>query len=194
MTEQEFEDSIVDALKASFPEMADQIEAPVKGAMQYFPSAWHWGRVAYDDFTNNDVLNKAVDPLDGEPVALIGEAYATSWSGWMEAAFRNAKRVLTTRFTSEPVLDGAINDRFDALFDIFRDPTSNYNVSDGSWLSNFAYTPPYYNESVRCVTPGTCLEDTEYWWPFFEGLNFTELTPNQVCSPSTYGLDSFENL
>jgi len=39
-----------------------------------------------------------VEPLAGEEVSLVGEAYNVNRSGWSDAAFKSSIRVLTDRF------------------------------------------------------------------------------------------------
>lgn len=176
-----FTQRVVDEMRTSFPDLADKIDTPIKVAFEYFPSAWHWGRRTRDDVSNAEVTRQAAAPLGAaEPLAVIGEAYCTSFSGWMEGAFRGAKRALLTRVAGDVPQLAA---RFDALFDVFRDKSTGFGVSDGSWTSNFAYTPSLYADP----DPEYMLAN-EYWWPYgpyTPGFNY--------CSAASYGLPSVDD-
>jgi len=176
-----FAQRVVDEMRSSFPDLADKIDAPVKVAFEYFPSAWHWGRRTRDDVSNAEVTRVAAAPLGpAEPLAVVGEAYCTSFSGWEEGAFRTAKRALLTRVAGDVP---QLTTRFNDLFDVFRDKSTGFGVSDGSWTSNFAYTPPLYANP----DPEFMLAN-EYWWPygpFTPGFNY--------CSAASYGLPAVED-
>jgi glycine/D-amino acid oxidase-like deaminating enzyme len=73
------------------------IPKPVKTHFQLWPDAWHWLR-AGATMTNEDTLDWALEPLAGEPVALVGEAYNPRRSGWSDAAYKSSIRLLNRKF------------------------------------------------------------------------------------------------
>ena len=183
-----FKQRVVDEMKSSFPELAHKITPPVFVDFVYFPSAWHWGKRAYDNFENYEVTRKAANPFDGNgdwPVSLIGEAYAISWQGWMESALRTGKRALLQHAAniagSDPALSAAIIARFDALFAVF--PNPDLSVDDGL-VGVFSYQPPLY------TTPDPAfMLSTEHWPPYVTDYDdLYEAGPATVCSAFTYGL------
>jgi hypothetical protein len=73
------------------------IPKPLKTHVQVWPAAWHWIR-AGAPFTNADVFAWAVEPLAGEDVALVGEAYNPQRSGWSDGAYKSSINLLNTRY------------------------------------------------------------------------------------------------
>ncbi len=73
------------------------IPDPVKTVVQIWPAAWHWLR-AGTAFTNADVYDWAVEPLVGEDVALVGEAYHVNRSGWSDGAYKSSIHLLNTKY------------------------------------------------------------------------------------------------
>ncbi len=180
---------VVDEFKTSFPDLADNITNPILIETEYFPSGWHYVKRAYDSkFENMDVTKKAAQPLGaGEPISLIGEAYATSFSGWMEGAFRSAQlalQALRDSSTTSAPLAAAIDAVYEDLFDIFKELDGS--VSDASVFSNFAYTPPLYTNPNSSF-----MLSNEHWWPRnFAGFN----TPLDYCNATKAGFRSFLDL
>lgn len=80
----------------SLPAMVE-IPNPIKTHVQVWPAAWHWLR-AGATFTNADIADWAVEPLAGEPVALVGEAYYLNRSGWSEAAYKSSIKLLNAKY------------------------------------------------------------------------------------------------
>lgn len=62
------------------PAMLD-LPIPLRTHVQVWPNAWHW-LGAGTTVTNAELLEWAVEPLPGEDVALVGEAYNVQRSGW----------------------------------------------------------------------------------------------------------------
>ncbi len=179
---------IVDEMKTSFPELAQNITDPVYVDFEYFPSAWHWGKRPYDNIENYQVTRKAADPLSGLSVSLIAEAYAISWQGWQEAPARLAKRALLRHAaeTSDVAVRNAIRARFEQLFNVFRDASDGNSVSDASYFSNFAYTPPLYTNPNASF-----MLANERWWPYGPYTAAKFQAPGGFCKASNYGLTPF---
>ncbi len=76
------------------------IPSPIKTHVQIWPAAWHWLESG-TEFTNTDVYDWAAEPLDGEDVALVGEAYNVNRSGWSDAAYKSSIHLLNTRYGYE---------------------------------------------------------------------------------------------
>lgn len=73
------------------------IPAPARTLVQVWPAAWHWLR-AGTELTNQDVFDWAVEPLAGEDVALVGEAYHVNRSGWSDGAYKSSIHLLNTKY------------------------------------------------------------------------------------------------
>jgi hypothetical protein len=73
------------------------IPDPTKTVVQIWPAAWHWLR-AGTEFTKAQVYDWAVEPLTGEDVALVGEAYNVNRSGWSDAAYKSSINLLNTKY------------------------------------------------------------------------------------------------
>jgi hypothetical protein len=73
------------------------IPKPIKTHFQYWPAAWHWLR-ASAGYTNQQIFDWAVEPLAGEPVALVGEAYNPQRSGWSDAAYKSSIKLLSSKY------------------------------------------------------------------------------------------------
>jgi hypothetical protein len=74
------------------------IPDPVKTHVQIWPAGWHWVRAGFQGTTNQDVFDWAVEPLPGEDVAMVGEAYHPNRSGWSDAAYKSSINLLNTRY------------------------------------------------------------------------------------------------
>jgi hypothetical protein len=48
--------------------------------------------------TNADLFDWAVEPLPGEEVALVGEAYNVQRSGWSDGAYKSSINLLNTKY------------------------------------------------------------------------------------------------
>ncbi|HMV69797.1 MAG TPA: FAD-dependent oxidoreductase [Myxococcota bacterium] len=73
------------------------IPDPIKTTVQIWPAAWHW-LGAGASVTNAELMAWAADPLDGEEVGLVGEAYNVQRSGWSDGAYKSSWHLLETRY------------------------------------------------------------------------------------------------
>jgi hypothetical protein len=73
------------------------IPDPIKTHVQIWPAAWHWLRQG-SSYTNADVFAWAVEPLPGEEVGLVGEAYNPQRSGWSDGAYKSSINLLNQRY------------------------------------------------------------------------------------------------
>ncbi len=73
------------------------IPKPLKTHMHVWPDAWHW-LSASATLTNSDLVNWAVQPLNGEEVGLVGEAYYVNRSGWSDGAYKSSLRLLNDKY------------------------------------------------------------------------------------------------
>jgi glycine/D-amino acid oxidase-like deaminating enzyme len=80
---------------------------PDKTHVQFWPAAWHWLR-AGTTHSNTEVFDWSMEPLPGEDVTLIGEAYNVNRSGWSDAAYKSSIRLLNEKFGMD--LPGAAPD------------------------------------------------------------------------------------
>jgi hypothetical protein len=70
---------------------------PVDTYVQVWPAAWYWlGEGA--SVTNAELFDWALEPLAGEQVALVGEAYNVQRSGWSDAAYKSSIHLLNERY------------------------------------------------------------------------------------------------
>lgn len=74
------------------------IPAPIKTYVQYWPDAWHWLRAGTSGITNADLFAWAVEPIAGEDVALVGEAYHVNRSGWSDGAYKSSINLLNMKY------------------------------------------------------------------------------------------------
>lgn len=74
------------------------IPAPLKTYVQYWPDAWHWLRDGTNGISNADLFAWAVEPIAGEDVALVGEAYHVQRSGWSDAAYKSSIHLLNMKY------------------------------------------------------------------------------------------------
>jgi monoamine oxidase len=79
---------------ASLPETVS-IPKPLKTHVQIWPAGWHWLR-AGATHTNAEVAAWSLEPLPGEAVALVGEAYYPNRSGWSDGAYKSSIQLLNT--------------------------------------------------------------------------------------------------
>lgn len=70
---------------------------PLDTYVQVWPDAWHW-LGAGTDYSNAELFDWAIDPLDGEDVALVGEAYNVQRSGWSDGAYKSSIHLLNARY------------------------------------------------------------------------------------------------
>jgi glycine/D-amino acid oxidase-like deaminating enzyme len=70
---------------------------PVKTQVQVWPDAWHW-LGAGATTTNTGLRDWAVEPLPGESVGLVGEAYNVQRSAWSDAAYKSSIYLLNSQY------------------------------------------------------------------------------------------------
>lgn len=73
------------------------IPTPLKTHVQIWPAAWHWLRAGAKQ-TNAQVTSWAVEPLPGEQVALVGEAFNPQRSTWSDGAFKSSIKLLNEKY------------------------------------------------------------------------------------------------
>ncbi len=69
----------------------------LKTKIQVWPAAWYWLK-AGATITNAELTDWALEPLAGENVALVGEAYNVQRSGWSDAAYKSSIKLLNTKY------------------------------------------------------------------------------------------------
>lgn len=69
----------------------------LKTQVQVWPWAWHYLR-AGATHTNAEIAEWALEPLPGEPIALVGEAYFPNRSGWSDGAYKSSIKLLNARY------------------------------------------------------------------------------------------------
>lgn len=78
-------------LKHLFPQAS--IPSPQNTIFHLWPSAWHWLR-AGTDFSVEEIISWAVNPVPNERVSLVGESYFISRAGWIDGAVRSSQEFL----------------------------------------------------------------------------------------------------
>jgi hypothetical protein len=73
------------------------IPEPIKTHVQVWPAAWHWLRAGAHE-TNAELYDWAAEPLPGEEVGLVGEAYNVQRSGWSDGAYKSSINLLNTKY------------------------------------------------------------------------------------------------
>lgn len=68
-----------------------------KTVVQVWPAGWYWLK-AGATITNAQLTDWAVEPLAGEPVGLVGEAYNVQRSGWSDGAYKSSIKLLNTKY------------------------------------------------------------------------------------------------
>lgn len=74
-----------------------EIPKPIKTTYWEWSDAWHW-LAAGSKYSNQDIFNWAIEPLEGEYVSLVGEAYNPQRSTWSDAAFKSSLHLLEKKF------------------------------------------------------------------------------------------------
>lgn len=77
--------------------VAGGIPKALRTYVQIWPDAWHWVR-AGGGFTNAQIFDWALEPLAGEEVFMVGEAYNPQRSGWSDAAYKSSINLLNSHF------------------------------------------------------------------------------------------------
>ncbi|MCC7536762.1 MAG: FAD-dependent oxidoreductase, partial [Deltaproteobacteria bacterium] len=73
------------------------IPDPIRTYVQIWPAAWHWIR-AGAPYTNAQVFDWAAEPIAGEEICMVGEAYNPQRSGWSDGAYKSSINALNERF------------------------------------------------------------------------------------------------
>lgn len=73
------------------------IPEPLKTHVQVWPAAWHWVK-AGSQYGNADIAAWALEPLPGEAVAMVGEAYNPQRSGWTDGAYKSSIALLNAKY------------------------------------------------------------------------------------------------
>jgi glycine/D-amino acid oxidase-like deaminating enzyme len=84
------------------------IPRPKKTHVQVWPDAWHWLR-AGSSITNAQLADWAVEPLAGENVALVGEAYNVQRSGWSDGAYKSSIKLLAAKYGVQVPMASALS-------------------------------------------------------------------------------------
>jgi len=74
-----------------------RIPNPDQTLVQIWPAAWYWLKGG-SRFSNMDIARWAIEPLPGEPVALVGDSYFPQRATWSDAAYKSAINMLNERF------------------------------------------------------------------------------------------------
>jgi len=189
-----FGERINEEMRAAFPHLAYKITTlPVLIKFKIFNSAWHIGKMSYDDIGSEQLAAYSAQPLgSGERVSLIGEAYYTRRSGWIEGAMRSAKRTIE-RIAVTDNLVAQKTAVFDALFNLMRD--SDGGIGDSSaftagfaGVSMMGYMPTAYAEGDRDPSQ---MSPNEVWGPYGNYANPAYRADS--CRPSLYGIKIRKN-
>lgn len=68
-----------------------------KTFVQVWPGGWYWLK-AGATITNEQLFDWAIEPLAGEPVGLVGEAYNVQRSGWSDGAYKSSINLLNMKY------------------------------------------------------------------------------------------------
>jgi hypothetical protein len=71
------------------------IPKPLKTYVQIWPAGWHYLRSGATH-SNADIAAWSLNPLPGEAVALVGEAYYPNRSGWSDGAYKSSIQLLNS--------------------------------------------------------------------------------------------------
>jgi hypothetical protein len=89
------EDEIMRGLTYLFPNVP--MPKPQNTFVQVWPAGWHWLQGG-SQFTNADIAQWAIEPLPGEEVSLVGEAYNPQRSGWSDGAYKSSINTLNAKY------------------------------------------------------------------------------------------------
>lgn len=73
------------------------IPEPLSTQVQIWPAAWHWLGAGTAE-SNASLVEWALEPLPGEEIGLVGEAYNVQRSGWSDAAYKSSIHLLNSRY------------------------------------------------------------------------------------------------
>lgn len=74
-----------------------KVPEALKTSYWQWQGAWHW-LAAGSKYSNQDIFDWAVEPLEGENISLVGEAYNPQRSTWSDAAFKSSIHLLEKKF------------------------------------------------------------------------------------------------
>lgn len=74
-----------------------KVGTPIKTAYWEWPDAWYYIR-AGTTFSNADIYQWAVEPIPGEDIALVSEAYNPLRSAWSDAAYKSSINYLNHKW------------------------------------------------------------------------------------------------
>jgi monoamine oxidase len=77
-----------------------KIPKPLKTAYWEWPDAWYYIR-AGNKFSNADIFQWAVEPIPGEELALVSEAYNPLRSAWTDGAYKSSLHYLNRHWNWE---------------------------------------------------------------------------------------------
>lgn len=98
-SEAEWKAHLMRQLKVLFPGF--EVPEPLQVVTKYWEEgAWHMQRKTDPYLTSLQILKLSTNPLPGEDVYLINEAFGLR-RGWMEASFESAEAVLRVRFLND---------------------------------------------------------------------------------------------
>lgn len=73
------------------------IPKPLKTQVQIWPAGWYWLK-AGSKYTNAQIASWAVQPLPGERISMVGEAYNPQRSTWTDGAIKSSINTLNAVF------------------------------------------------------------------------------------------------
>ena len=75
------------------------VEIPwaVKTVVKDWKAGWHYQR-AGSPYTNEEITNWSVNPLKGENISLIGDAYYINGTGWIRGPILSAQNLLKIKY------------------------------------------------------------------------------------------------
>jgi protoporphyrinogen oxidase len=73
------------------------IPKPTKTFVQVWPAGWYWLKSGAS-ITNAQLAEWAIEPLAGESVGLVGEAYNVQRSGWSDGAYKSSIHLLNAKY------------------------------------------------------------------------------------------------
>jgi hypothetical protein len=96
-------EEIVREFKIVFPEAKNEIsvDAITQTAYQDWPDGWYWLK-GPTSLTNEDIAVWALEPMKGEKVALVSDAYNPSRTTWVDGAFKSSINALNHNYTDTP--------------------------------------------------------------------------------------------
>jgi protoporphyrinogen oxidase len=89
------EAEIARGLEHLFP--GANIPKPLKTQVQIWPAGWYWLK-AGSKYTNAQIASWAIQPLAGERISMVGEAYNPQRSTWTDGAIKSSINTLNSVF------------------------------------------------------------------------------------------------